>query len=75
MKLPPLPPNEAERLRALHQYRILDTLPEQVYDDLTRLAAQVCEAPIALVSLIDAERQWFKSRLGIDEPETERAVS
>jgi len=75
MKLPPLPPNEAERLRALHQYRILDSLPEQVYDDLTRLAAQVCAAPIALVSLIDAERQWFMSRLGIDLPESDRAIS
>lgn len=75
MKIPPLPPNEAERLRALHHYRILDTLPEQVYDDLTRMAAQICDAPIALVSLIDAERQWFKSRLGIEEPETDRAIS
>jgi two-component system, sensor histidine kinase len=75
MKMPPLPPNEAERLRALHQYRILDTLPEQVYEDLTRLAAQVCAAPIALVSLIDAERQWFKSRLGLDLPESDRAIS
>ncbi|HET9225793.1 MAG TPA: ATP-binding protein [Thermoanaerobaculia bacterium] len=75
MKIPPLPPNEAERLRALHQYRILDTLPEQVYDDLTRMAAQICDAPIALVSLIDAERQWFKSRLGLDGNETDRAIS
>ena len=75
MKIPALPPNEAERLRALHQYRILDTLPEQVYDDLTRLAAQICGAPIALVSLIDAERQWFKARLGLESSETERALS
>src|SRR5215212_8490956 len=75
MQLPPLPPNEAERLRALHQYRILDSLPEQVYDDLTRLAAQVCAAPIALVSLIDAERQWFMSRLGLDLPESDRTIS
>ena len=75
MKIPALPPNEAERLRALHQYRILDTLPEQVYEDLTRLAAQICSAPIALVSLIDAERQWFKSRLGMDSTESERALS
>ncbi|MES1243696.1 MAG: GAF domain-containing sensor histidine kinase [Acidobacteriota bacterium] len=75
MKIPALPPNEAERLRALHQYRILDTLPEQVYDDLTRLAAQICSAPMALVSLIDAERQWFKARLGMEGTETERAVS
>ncbi len=75
MKIPALPPNEAERLRALHQYQILDTLPEQVYEDLTRLAAQICGAPIALVSLIDAERQWFKARLGMESSESERALS
>lgn len=75
MKIPALPPQEAERLRALHQYQILDTLPEEVYDDLTRLAARICGAPIALVSLIDAERQWFKSRLGLDLPESDRAIS
>jgi signal transduction histidine kinase len=75
MELPPIPPHESERLRALLGYRILDTLPEQVYDDLTRLAAHICEAPIALVSLIDADRQWFKSRFGLDTPQTDRTIS
>jgi PAS domain S-box-containing protein len=56
---------EAERLRELKRYAILDTLPEKAFDDLTRLASEVCEAPIALVTLVDADRLWFKSRLGL----------
>lgn len=61
-----LPNNEVARLEALHQYQILDTTPEEAFDDLTRLAAQICETPIALISLVDANRFWFKSRLGVD---------
>jgi signal transduction histidine kinase len=75
MKLPPVPNDELERLAALRRYDILDTLPEQVYDDLTSLAARLCETPIALVSLVDAERQWFKSRFGLKSVETDRAYS
>ena len=75
MKLPPIPDDEPERLTALRRYRILDTLPEQVYDDLTRLAAHICQTPMALVSLIDAQRQWFKSRIGIEDAQTDRAYS
>ena len=75
MKLPPIPDDELERLAALRRYRILDTLPEQVYDDLTRLAAYICQTPIALVSLVDAQRQWFKSRVGLESVETDRAYS
>ena len=75
MRQPPIPDDEPERLAALRRYRILDTLPEQVYDDLTRLAAHICQTPMALVSLIDAQRQWFKSRIGIDDPQTDRAYS
>jgi GAF domain-containing protein len=70
-----LPPREAARLEALRQYRILDTAPEQSYDDITSLAAFICHTPIALISLVDADRQWFKSRIGIDAAETSRDAS
>ncbi len=75
MKVAPLPPNEAERLSALAAHDILDTLPEQGFDDLTRLASHLCGAPIALVSLVDAQRQWFKSRVGLEAEETHRDVA
>ena len=68
----PLPENESERLAALRSYEVLDTLPEQSFDDLTRLAAQICGVPIALVSLVDEDRQWFKSAFGIAAQETPR---
>ena len=71
----PLPQNEAARLKALHRYAILDTLPEQEFDDLTRLAALICGTPVALVSFVDAKRQWFKSKVGIDVSETPRDIS
>jgi hypothetical protein len=62
----PLPNNEADRLMALGTYQILDTEPEMSFDDLTHLAAQICQAPIALVSFVDQNRQWFKSRVGLE---------
>ncbi|MGH9712802.1 MAG: ATP-binding protein [Candidatus Acidiferrales bacterium] len=71
----PLPPNEAARLETLHRYAILNTLPEKEFDDLTRLAALICGTPIALVSLVDADRQWFKSRVGVEESETPRDLA
>src|SRR5437667_9200009 len=69
------PPNESERLAALRSYEILDTEPEKSFDDLTSLASHVCETPIALISLVDSHRQWFKSRVGLDIAETARDIS
>lgn len=66
---------EAKRLKILWQYDVLDTVPEEVFDDLTELAARICEAPIALISLIDEDRQWFKSKIGITVSETSRDIS
>ncbi|MGL4550021.1 MAG: sensor domain-containing diguanylate cyclase [Gemmataceae bacterium] len=71
----PLPANEPERLRALEGLRLLDTLPEQSYDDLARLASVVCGTPIAVISLIDRHRQWFKSKVGLDADQTGRDIA
>lgn len=68
-------PREAARLEALKDYDILDTDAEQSYDDITFLAAQLCDVPIALISLVDENRQWFKSKVGLDVSETSRDVS
>lgn len=72
---PLLPDNESKRLQALHSAKILDTPAESVFDDLTRVASIVCQTPIALVSLVDAEKQWFKSRVGLAVTQTPREDS
>ncbi|OLC83940.1 MAG: hypothetical protein AUH66_01740 [Acidobacteria bacterium 13_1_40CM_4_57_6] len=69
------PANEEARIIALDKYGILDTDPEQSFDDLTLLASHVCETPIALISLVDEDRQWFKSRIGIGASETSRDIA
>ena len=71
----PLPTNEAERLAALKEYHILDTGTEQAYDDITILAAHICEVPIAMISLVDEARQWFKSKVGLEQQQTSRNVA
>ncbi len=71
----PIPKNEVKRLKVLWQYEVLDTVPEEIFDDLTELAARICEAPIALISLVDEKRQWFKSKFGTRLSETSRDVS
>ena len=68
----PLPENESQRLQTLHALNLLDTPPEERFDRYTRIAAQLFDVPIALVSLIDTDRQWYKSRLGIDFDESPR---
>ena len=72
---PEMPVNELARLEALRRYEILDTEAEQAFDDLTSLAAQICGTPISLISLVDSDRQWFKSRVGVDDDGSHRDVS
>lgn len=71
----PLPSNEAARLNALYEYEILDTEPEQAFDDLTRLASHICGTPIALVNLVDSDRVWLKSKVGLDASEVPRDIA
>lgn len=72
---PPVPQNEQQRLAKLQAYGVLDTLPEESFDRVTRLAADILNVPIALVSLIDSDRQWFKSKVGLAADETSREIS
>ncbi|QBZ98087.1 sensor histidine kinase [Flavobacterium sangjuense] len=72
---PKIPLNEARRLRILEEYQILDSGQEDEYDDITKLASEICESPISTISLIDTNRQWFKSAHGLSDTETPRALS
>lgn len=71
--VPPTPANEAARLARLRSYDVLDTLPEADFDDFTALASRLLQVPIALISLVDEERQWFKSRVGLEANATPRS--
>ncbi|MCP4912018.1 MAG: PAS domain-containing protein [Oligoflexia bacterium] len=75
MKKAPIPPNDLERLQELYNYKVLDTDSEEIFDDITALAAKICDSKICLVSLVDRNRQWFKSAHGLDVKETPRDIS
>jgi PAS domain S-box-containing protein len=72
---PEIATNEAARIAALREYSVLDTLPEKDFDDITLIASQICGTPISLITLVDSGRQWFKSRVGLDTPETPRDLA
>ncbi|SNS51940.1 GAF sensor signal transduction histidine kinase [Ekhidna lutea] len=74
MSKPETPANEQERLEALKELSILDTLPEKQYDDITKLASEICETPISQITLVDSKRQWYKSNYGIDVKEVSREI-
>jgi hypothetical protein len=71
----PKPKNERQRIKILWQYDVLDTVPEAAFDELAELASVICGTPVALITLVDEDRQWFKSKVGISISETSRDVS
>jgi PAS domain S-box-containing protein len=75
MKISPLPANESERLETIKRYQIMDTEDEEDFDDLVELASHLCDTPIALITLIDKNRQWFKAKTGLTIKETHRDLS
>lgn len=75
MQIAPLPHNEAQRLERLRRFGVLDTLPQEAFDHITALASAICDTPIALISLVDQDRQWFKSRVGLEAMQTPRELA
>lgn len=75
MQTHPTPANEAQRLIRLRELGILDTLPQKAFDDISALAQMICGTPVALITLVDQDRQWFKSRIGVEEQETPRQIA
>jgi signal transduction histidine kinase len=71
----PLPSDEAGRIKELKYFQILDTVPEAAFDDFTKIASYICQTPIALITLVDESRQWFKSKVGLDATETSRDMA
>ena len=75
MLKPPIPPDEPQRMQTLRDYEVLDTPPEAVYDDIAHVAAGVCDTPVALITLVDGTRNWFKAKIGVDVTESPRDLS
>ncbi len=75
MKPAPIPENDKQRLKTLHDYQVLDTESERCFDEITKLASDICNTPVALISLIDEKRQWYKSRVGMSCQESSREIS
>lgn len=75
MEESPVTKDEAQRIAKLKGYDVLDTLPEKLYDDISAIASYICDTPVALISLIDKDRQWFKSKVGLDAEQTPRSVA
>ena len=73
MQKKPNASDENNRLKELASYHILDTLPEKQYDDITKLAAEICETPVSQITLVDETRQWYKSNQGVDIHEVPRS--
>lgn len=75
MIVPKIPQNERERLNVLLTYQILDSSPEKDFDDIVKLASEICQTPVSAITLVDKDRQWFKSKIGLDVDETSRDSS
>ncbi|MBN9289306.1 MAG: hypothetical protein BGO43_12800 [Gammaproteobacteria bacterium 39-13] len=75
MRSATLPKNESQRLQALREYQILDTVEEHIFDTITEICSLICNTPISLISIVDKDRQWFKSKHGLQATETPRNIS